>query len=138
MRAVLDTNVVVSALIWGGKPFGFLKAAADGDLKLSTSPVLIEELRSALTRLHLASRLERRWSSPEKAVALYASLTAIVTPPALTAPASRDPDDDAVFAVAVAAGADLIVSGDADLLVLVSYAGIAIVTPAQGLGMLGI
>jgi len=34
MRAVLDTNVVVSALIWGGTPFKLLQAATDGDIAL--------------------------------------------------------------------------------------------------------
>ncbi len=90
-----------------------------------------------LAGLHLSSRLERRRSSPEEAVALYANLTALVDPKVLTIPVSRDPDDDAVLAVAIEVKADLIVSGDADLLVLVSYAGKPIVTPATGLGILG-
>lgn len=46
-------------------------------------------------------------------------------------PVSRDPDDDAVLAAAVASRADLIVSGDRDLLVLRSHAGISIVDPAM-------
>ena len=46
---------------------------------------------------------------------------------------SRDADDDAVLACALAARADLVVSGDADLLVLDSFRGIGIVTVAQAL-----
>jgi predicted nucleic acid-binding protein len=42
MRAVLDTNVVVSALIWGGTPFARFKAATDGDLLLTTSSAMLE------------------------------------------------------------------------------------------------
>jgi predicted nucleic acid-binding protein len=38
MRAVLDTNVVVSALLWGGTPGRLLEAAIDGKLELATSP----------------------------------------------------------------------------------------------------
>jgi putative PIN family toxin of toxin-antitoxin system len=117
MRAVLDTNVVVSALIWGGKPFDLLQAASAGDLTLFTSPVLVEELHGVLNRLHLAARLERRSSSTEQAIPFYGGLAAVIDPPKLIAPVSRDPDDDAVLAVAVAARADLIVSGDSDLLV---------------------
>jgi predicted nucleic acid-binding protein len=55
----------------------------------------------------------------------------------LIAPVSRDPDDDAVIAVAVAARADLIVSGDGDLLVLGRFGGISIVTPVQAVIVLG-
>ena len=50
---------------------------------------------------------------------------------------SRDPDDDSVIAAAVAAQAAWIVTGDQDLLVLGSYEGIAIITPAQALQALG-
>ena len=56
MRPVLDTNVVVSAVIWGGMPYRLLQAATDGDLELYTSPALLAELRSVLAREHLASR----------------------------------------------------------------------------------
>ncbi len=55
------------------------------------------------------------------------------TSPALASPVSRDPDDDAVLACALAAKADLIVSGDQDLLVLQAFEGIPIVTIAQAL-----
>lgn len=55
------------------------------------------------------------------------------TSPALASPVSRDPDDDAVLACALAAKADLIVSGDQDLLVLQAFEGIPIVTAAQAL-----
>lgn len=58
-------------------------------------------------------------------------LADIVEPPPLPAPVGRDPDDDAVLALAVAARADLVVSGDADLLVLGTYAGIPIVDAAE-------
>ena len=51
----------------------------------------------------------------------------------LTQQASRDPDDDALLACAAAARADLIVSGDDDVLALKQYRGIPIVTPAQAL-----
>jgi len=136
MRAVLDTNVVISALIWGGKPFELLQAAIDGDLRLITSPALMEELHCVLLRPHLAGRLERRTSSVSQALALYAGLAEHIDPPPLPLPISRDPDDDAVLALAVAAHANLVVSGDGDLLVLGSYTDIPIVTAAQALSQL--
>jgi predicted nucleic acid-binding protein len=58
-------------------------------------------------------------------------LVEIIDPPPLPAPVSRDPSDDAVLALAAGAQVDLIVSGDADLLSIGSYAGITIVGPAE-------
>jgi len=63
VRFVLDTNVVVSAVIWGGLPFRLLQAATEGDIELYTSPALLAELRAVLGREHLASRLARQQAS---------------------------------------------------------------------------
>jgi predicted nucleic acid-binding protein len=62
-------------------------------------------------------------------------LAEIVDPPPLRMPASRDPDDDAVLALAEATQPDLIVSGDADLQTLGHYQGIVIMTPAEALAL---
>jgi len=133
MRAVLDTNVVVSALIWGGKPFDLLQAAVNGDLQLLTSPVLLAELRDVLSRGHLATRLEGRRSSVDQAITLYAGFALSVTPTSIPRIVPADPDDDHVIAAAVAAHADLIVSGDRHLLDLARHDAIRIVTPAEAL-----
>ncbi|MEY2926822.1 MAG: hypothetical protein RL367_1299 [Pseudomonadota bacterium] len=61
----------------------------------------------------------------------------IVVPAELDEPISRDCDDDKVIAAAIAAEADLIVSGDLDLLVLGAHRGIAIMTVADVLILLG-
>lgn len=84
MRLVLDTNVIVSALIWGGTPYKLLQAATDGDIELFTSPVLLAELRGVLAREHLASRLVKQRSSVEQAIGFYGELAISVSP--LTAP----------------------------------------------------
>jgi predicted nucleic acid-binding protein len=60
-------------------------------------------------------------------------LAEVVEPPPLPQPVCRDPDDDAVLALAIAAKADLIVSGDEDLLSMNSFAGIPILSPALAL-----
>jgi predicted nucleic acid-binding protein len=62
----------------------------------------------------------------------------VVAAPPLPQPMSRDRDDDRVLAAAVAGKADMIVSGDDDLLWLGSYDGIRILTPAEALRALGI
>ena len=63
-------------------------------------------------------------------------LAEIVEPPSLPAQVSRDPDDDAVLALAAASQADLIISGDADLLILGSFARIPIIGPAAAIARL--
>ena len=80
MRLVLDTNVVVSALVWGGVPYRLIEAAAAGDVELVTSPALLAELRDVLGRQHLASRLAQQRSSVEQAIGLYAELAISVSP----------------------------------------------------------
>jgi uncharacterized protein len=64
------------------------------------------------------------------------SLVEIVDPPPLPQPVSRDPDDDAVLALAAAARPDLIITGDKDLLVLGAHAGIPIVSAAAAIAII--
>lgn len=133
MRAVLDTNVVVSALLWGGTPERLIQAAIDGALELATSPALIEELREVLARPPLASRLTQERMRAEQAVSLYARLATQVSPLAIEKIVTADPDDDEVLACAIAARADLVVSGDRHLTALKTHRGIRILTPALAL-----
>jgi putative PIN family toxin of toxin-antitoxin system len=136
-RAVLDTNVVVSALIWGGAPFGVLEAAASGQINLITSPVLLAELTDVLNGPKLNARLKRVRGSVEDAVALYTALTISVTPISVPRIVPEDPDDDHVIAAAVTGQADIIASGDRHLLRLGTYQAIRIVRPAALLTSIG-
>ena len=139
MRVVLDTNIVVSALVWGGTPFKLLQAATDGVIDLYTSPVLLTELCEVLARAHLASRLIAQQSSIEQAIGFYGELAIRVSPLATPRVVPNDPDDDHVIACAVAANAQLIVSGDKrHLLPIKTYQNISIVTAAEALGILAL
>lgn len=132
MKLVSDTNVVVSGLLWLGHSGRLLEAAANGRLTLYTSPTLVEELRNTLQYARLASRVERSGLTPDELIGRYANI-AIVVDPASVPLVARDPDDDHVLACALAAQADLIVSGDKDLLVLNAYQDIPIVTAAEAM-----
>lgn len=136
MRAVVDTNVLVAALLWRGPPHALLQLARSGALTLLSSPALLAELAGVLARSKFDAILERTGTSREHELAQLRRLAEVIEPPPLAQPVCRDPDDDAVLALAVAARAELIVSGDNDLLVLQQFEGIPIVTPAQALAFL--
>ena len=133
MRIVLDTNVVVSALIWGGTPFKLLQFAIHSDFELYTSPALLTELQQVLSREHLATRLLKQRNSVKSAIRLYRSATIPITPLSVPRAVPNDTDDDQVIAAAITASADLIVSGDSDLLVLHPWRGIQILNAADAL-----
>jgi putative PIN family toxin of toxin-antitoxin system len=108
-------------------------ARQDRNISLHTSPRLLAELADILTRKKLASAVVASKRSAEDLMRLYFNVVRI-TEPALIAPVIRsDPDDDHVLACAIAAQADLIVSGDTDLLNLKAYQGIPIVSAPEAL-----
>lgn len=138
MRVVLDTNVVASALLWGGTPQRLIQAADEEGLELFTSEALIAELAGILERAKLAAKLTQLNSSPAEIVARYREIAEIVEAAPIEGAALRDPDDAAVLACALAARADAIVSGDDDLHALGAYQNIPVLTPAECLQRLGV
>jgi uncharacterized protein len=139
MRVVLDTNIVVSALIWGGVPYRLLQLAQAGDIQIVTSPVLIAELADVLSRSHLAARIAAQDISPIELATQYQTFTLLVSPTSIPAVINDDPDDDHVLACAVAGHADLIVSGDKHLLSLGGqYNGIPIVKAGDAVRIIAV
>ena len=133
MRVVLDTNVLLSGLLWHGVPHTLIERVREGTLALVSSPVLLAELAEVIARPQFETILARSNTSRERSLAELRELADVIEPPPLAEPVCRDPDDDAVLALAIAATVDLIVSGDRDLLDLQRFQDIAIVTPAEAL-----
>jgi len=132
MRVVADTNVVVSAFLWGGVPAEIVKAARRKVVTLYSSPPLVAELEEILSREKFTERLTRVGSSVTEIIGDYRALVTIVIPefvPRIV----RDPDDDHVIACAVAAGATIIVSRDNDLLSLGVHQGIEVLVAAEAM-----
>lgn len=132
IRAVLDTNVLVSAtLVSEGHPARIVDLWEKRRFILLLSPPLLEELQEVLRY----SRIRRRHGWSEEEIDAYVNrLTevAILTPGQMAVSAvPQDPDDDVLIACALEGKADYLVTGDQHLLGLGSYEGIQIVTPAS-------
>lgn len=137
MRAVIDTNVLIAGLLWRSSPHALLAHVRGGTLGLVSSPALLAELADVLGRSKFDAVLKRSKISREHLLAEIRQLAEVIDPPPLPQPVCRDPDDDEVLALALAARAELIVSGDADLLILQQFEGVPIVSPAQALLRIG-
>jgi uncharacterized protein len=125
MRIVLDTNVFLSGVFFGGVPGRILEAWRDRRLDLVLSVPIFNEYQEA--GAHLAAR----FSSIDIArlLLLLAASCEFVDSPPLPRRICSDPDDDKFIACALAAHCPLIVSGDRALLRQSGYGGIAILRP---------
>ena len=131
MRIVLDTNVVVSALLWAGRPRSLFEKIVV-DHVLVTSPYILDELASTLGKAKLRHKLHDLNRTSGQLVSGYRAVCELVTPvhPSVQL---RDNKDALVLGTAVAAHASILVSGDAHLLELGRYEGVRILSPWQAL-----
>jgi uncharacterized protein len=132
-RVVIDTNVLISAALIADSP-----PARVVNLVLQHGRVVFSEDTFAELQTRLWRAKFDRYLTLEARRALLHDWRAVsdwVTP-AITTRHSRDVDDDMFVHAALAAGAELLVSGDRDLLDLGTVAGVAIVAPAQALGLI--
>jgi putative PIN family toxin of toxin-antitoxin system len=128
--AVVDASVLVSAFLFPESvPGRILRLAGDGSFAMHLSPILVEETRRSL----LNPRLRSAYGHDEAAVHSWcddlARIGKVFTGPLPDiGPACRDPDDDHVIALAVAIGAETIITGDKDLLALGEFQGVRNIT----------
>ncbi len=134
---MLDTNVVVSGLLWGGHSRRLLELALDNTMTLYSSPALVDELNQTLHYDKLTRRITALQTTTQALVARYSAIVTLVVPQQVPRVIARDADDDRVLACAVQARAHLIASGDRHLHSLGGkYQGVRIVTPAEAVGLL--
>lgn len=126
MKVYLDTNVLVSAFAARGLCADLMR------LVLAEHEVLTGEVNLVELRRVLSTRFQAAAAQVDLVEELLRDQTIIATPAALLPLAVRDPDDAWVLASAVAGQADLLVTGDADLLVLAEQSPVAIVSPREG------
>jgi putative PIN family toxin of toxin-antitoxin system len=133
MRLVLDTNIVIAALLWSGPPNRLIELAAEGTVELVSSAALLAELTEVLHRTKFVRKLTEQHTSIPELVQRYRELAELLTVSDVPSWVAADPDDDHVLACALAARVDLIVSGDHHLLELKLYQGIPIISAAEAL-----
>jgi putative PIN family toxin of toxin-antitoxin system len=133
MRVVLDTNVLVSALLAPASlPGTLLRFGREGRLRLLTSQAMLDELKRVLAYPRIAKRIG--WTAAQRgefvmAFARDMEIVDIANTPA-TVPA--DAGDNMVLATLIASGADALITGDAGLLELANR--YPILTPTEFLG----
>lgn len=125
-RIVLDTNVIVSALVFGGVPRIVLELADAGQCQFFYSEPIQTEVRRVL-----AEKFDWPSTMLDRVLPVIWSMGEQVVPRASVAIVAEDPDDDRILECALVANADFVVSGDHHLLQLRKFKSIQIVTPRQ-------
>lgn len=128
MRVVIDTNVIISALFWTGKPKQLFNKARRGEITFLTSQNLLDELQEVLVRADKPFRLSAEEANRAVA-AIREPATIVETHSRVTV--CQDEMDNRVLECAVDGSAERIISGDFDLLRLGSFQGIPIVAVAD-------
>lgn len=125
MRVIIDTNVLISGIFFGGPPAKILEAWHGGELKLAVSPEILEEY------FEVCERISVRYPDIDIApiLVLIARNSQVVESPPLAEQISRDVDDDKFIACAIASDSRTIISGDNDLLTVSGYKSVRVVTP---------
>ena len=125
MRVIIDTNVLISGIFFGGPPAKILKTWHGGELQLVVSPEILEEY------YEVCERISVRYPGIETAriLVLIGRNSLVVDSPPLADQVSRDADDDKFIACALASDTRTIISGDNDLLTVSGYESIQVVTP---------
>jgi putative PIN family toxin of toxin-antitoxin system len=137
LKAVLDTNVLVSGLLGEhSPPSQVVDAWLDGRFTLVTSLYQVEEVNHVLSYPRIARRIRLEDAELEMILAALLVESEVVSGHLQLSGVTRDPKDDAIVACAVEGGADYLVSGDQDLLVLGEYEGIRAITPRRFLELL--
>ena len=123
MKLVLDTNVLIAAFAARGLCHSVLELCIDRH-EVFLSGALLEELRT-----NLARKLKLPEDQSTQIEKFLREIGHVESPPQLSEPVCRDPDDDLILALAEAVSADMLITGDKDLLILERHAMTQILTP---------
>ena len=132
MRVLLDTNIWISGLLWGGNPRRIIKLAMSEQITIYSSKLLIDELQATLAYPKLQRRLEKLAITAEELIVEVAAITQLSQPVAISNFSQlRDPKDKIVLETALSVPVEVIISGDEDLLILREFREISIMATKQ-------
>ncbi len=123
MKVVLDTNVLLAAFATRGLCEAVFSVCLDRHEIFLSEPILTEVAK------HLSGKFKLPSPRVQEIVALLRDHAALVVPADVPANSCRDADDLAILGTAAAASADALVTGDNDLLSLVQFQGVPILSP---------
>ena len=125
MRVVLDTNVLISAIMFGGKSRDILEMGISGKIKITLSQDILKELAEVL--------VDKKFRAPisfvQQTIHELTEIAELVIVTCKINAIKTDPDDNRILECAVSGKADCIVSGDSDLLNLKHFKKIKILSP---------
>ena len=125
-RIVIDTNVIISGIVFGGKPRQILDLLAEQSVIVIVAEEILTELRRKMF-----SKFPEFIEDLNKVELLLKRDTVLIKLGAIYINISRDTDDNKFIEAAILGKCSFIVTGDKDLLVLKSYQNIRIVKPAE-------
>jgi uncharacterized protein len=123
MRIVLDTNILISAIGWGGKTGKILEFCIEKKLNLFLSNKILFEVNKVLSR----KKFDKIESKHKKEFILFLKEISTIVKPQKKVNICRDINDNMFIETAIEANANFIISGDEDLLSLKIYNGIEII-----------
>lgn len=138
LRAVLDANVIISALIQPKGPSGRIVASLleESSFELVASPAILAEVRRSLTYPKVRKYIKVSDEDVDLSVAALALIAQPIEGILRVKAVAEDPDDNKYIEAALEGRAQFIVTGDSHLKSLKSYRGIRIVTPRVFLDLL--
>jgi len=128
LKAVLDVNVWVSALLWGGKPAEIIKASEQGKVRLFASEEIVREISEVLKYPKLKKVYEAEDMCHEELIEAVLKVVSFVNVAQRVKVVLEHPADDKFLECALEAKADYVVSGDKHLLKVGNYKKINVVT----------
>lgn len=131
MRAVVDTNVIISGSLWEGRPAEVMRQIETGRVEMYLSADILEEIEEVLEQEKLEGPIARSGQSVNMVMNKIYSMASIVNPKVKVRRVKEDPDDNKFLECAVECKADYIISGDKHLLDLGEHGGIKIVLASQ-------
>ena len=124
MKIVCDTNILISGILFGGKPREILRLCSSGTVTNCISPVILKEVEEVLLRPKFGIKEKQVY----EIIRLFRDTFTLVSPDRRLSAVTANPDDNRILETALATEADAIVSSDTHLLDLVNWNSIPVLS----------